>query len=232
MAGFSKGNNYLGALIENSADAQSNLYILEFSANAEQKGEEGINSITSDLQLRTKSFDWTPPSQDQYEVKFLTAKINRPTAFVKVTHNFSFTVRVDAQYDVYSKLLAQQKITFNPEQHWALNDINSDVAKNSLFDLKVNVATGSISSSAPTFNTLVGFNGCWITAIDPIAFKTGEPGPVEVKVTCAFKYLWDQWNRGEVGSTTTDWIGVTSKTDPNNMDLQNPEVNNKIGDLG
>ena len=206
MAGFSKDNNYLGALIENSADAQSNLYLLNITAGTGAP-DSGIKKITTDLQVRTKSFDWTPPSQDAYDVKFLTAKINRPTSFVKVTHNFSFTVRVDSQYEVYKALLAQQGITFNPEQHWALNDINSSSISTKLFNLRVSVIANAVTSSANDSKYLVGFEGCWITSIDPIAFKTGEPGPVEVKVSCAFKYLQDQWNP-EAPGDVSQWLGA------------------------
>jgi hypothetical protein len=202
MAGFSKDNSYLDALIENSADAQSNLYLLNIIAGTGLGEKEGIKDITEELQIRTESFDWTPPSQDQYEVKFLTAKINRPTAFVKVTHNFSFTVRVDAYYNVYKALLAQQNITFNPQEHRALNDINSDSIKTKLFDLKVSVITGATTSKQTSSKYLAGFEGCWITAIDPIAFKTGEPGPVKVKVSCAFKKLIDTNTQ-----QSADWLG-------------------------
>ena len=188
MTGFSSNSNYLDTLISNSADAQSNLYLLNITTE-KSAPEAGIDGIRDALRIRTESFDWTPPSQDAYDVKFLTAKINRPTSFVKVTHNFSFTVRVDSQYEVYKALLAQQKITFNPKQHWALNDINEVGDK--LFNLNVAVITGATTSYLSSFKYLVGFNGCWITAIEPIAFKTGEPGPVKVKVSCAFKKLKD-----------------------------------------
>jgi hypothetical protein len=188
MAGFSSSSGYLDTLISNSADAQSNLYLLNITTE-KSAPSDGIDKIRDDLRIRTESFDWTPPSQDAYDVKFLTAKINRPTSFVKVTHNFSFTVRVDSQYEVYKALLAQQKITFNPKQHWALNDINEVGDK--LFNLNVAVITGATTSYSSPFKYLVGFNGCWITAIEPIAFKTGEPGPVKVKISCAFKKLVD-----------------------------------------
>ncbi len=210
MAGFSKDNNYLGALIENSADAQSNLYLLNITAGTGLAAEEGIKDITQKLQIRTESFDWTPPSQDPYEVKFLTAKINRPTSFVKVTHNFSFTVRVDANYEVYKALLNQQKITFNPKGHWALNDINSSLISKKLFDLKVSVITGAVTNNVSESRNLVGFEGCWITAIEPIAFKTGEPGPVKVKVTCAFKKLIDTNVRQQ-----NSWLGYEGESGGN-----------------
>lgn len=206
MAGFSNKSTYLGALIENSADAQSNLYLLDITAGS-SASDTGIKKITTDLQVRTESFDWTPPSQDQYEVKFVTAKINRPTSFVKVTHNFSFTVRVDSQYEVYKALLAQQEITFDSRLHWALNDINK--VEGELFDLKVGVITGATTSFWSPSEYLVGFEGCWITAIEPIAFKTGEASPVKVKVSCAFKKLWDQWYQGSVDNTEK-WVGVES----------------------
>ena len=205
MAEFSNKSTYLGALIENSADAQSNLYLLDITAGS-SASDTGIKKITTDLQVRTESFDWTPPSQDQYEVKFVTAKINRPTSFVKVTHNFSFTVRVDSQYEVYKALLAQQEITFDSRMHWALNDINR--VEGELFDLKVGVIIGATTSFWSPSKYLVGFEGCWITAIEPIAFKTGEASPVKVKVSCSFKKLWDQWYQG--AANTGEWIGVGS----------------------
>lgn len=213
MTAFTHADSYLNALIANSADAQSNLYLLNFTVgNAGDKEFKNLAQDSSDFQVRAESFDWTPPSQDQYEVKFLTAKINRPKAFVKVTHNFSFNIRIDANYEVYKALLAQQKITFNPDQHWALNDINSVDGK--LFDLRVDIITGPITSNSVAqddVKSLVGFEGCWITAIDPIAFKTGDANPVKVKVSCSFKKLWDKWYQGEVNNTSANWLGVEKK---------------------
>lgn len=215
MAAFTYTDSYLNALIANSADAQSNLYLLNFTVGNAANGDfKTLAQNSSDFQVRTESFDWTPPSQDQYEVKFLTAKINRPKAFVKVTHNFSFNIRIDANYEVYKALLAQQKITFNPYLHWALNDINKVDGK--LFDLRVDIITGPVTSgnvAQDNVKSLVGFEGCWITAIDPIAFKTGDANPVKVKVSCSFKKLWDKWYQSEADNTTANWLGVEKKNE-------------------
>lgn len=205
MAGFDIKGSYLTQLVENSADALGNLYLVEFE-NSTSGGEdiEIPESMLPYVTVRTKEFSWSMPSQESYEIKFLTAKINRPKAFVKVDHSFSFTLRVDSYYNVYAYLLKYQKnTTFNPEEGWAHNNIED--IKDKLMNIQVSLLkrkeNSSISSKDLEQVKIAKFNHCWIESIDPISFKTGTADPVEIKVNMKFLELNDGWDESSTSTT-------------------------------
>lgn len=198
-------NTYLSNLIANSADAQSNLYMVRFNLPAIMNN--AINGLQDQLEavtVRTKNFNWAQPSQEPYEVKFLTAKINRPKAFIKVEHSFDFTMRVDNYYNTYKAILYLQKHTnFNPEEGWALNDITG--LENYLFDASVFVIDRAVAQNKvedTDYTRLVKFEKCWVDSIDPISFKNGDSNPVEIKVNCKFLYLDNSLDREASNSSS------------------------------
>ena len=210
---FSAGNpnTYLSNLIANSADAQSNLYMVRFNLPAIMNNAiDGLQDQLDAVTVRTKNFNWSQPSQEPYEVKFLTAKINKPKAFVKVEHSFDFTMRVDNYYNTYKAILYLQKhVNFNPEEGWALNDISG--LENYLFDTSVFVINGAVALNkvgSGDYTQLVKFEKCWVDSIDPISFKNGDSNPVEIKVNCKFLYL----NRG-LNSQDANSSSVSSEED-------------------
>lgn len=203
MANFSMENVYLGQLLNQSADAQGNLYLLEFTGGKKSEIGEG----NTNLSVRTSKFNWSMPEQESYQVKFLTAKIDRPKAKVKLDRKFTFGIRVDANYEIYKKLLKQEKLTFSPEENWATNDIKKAYDEAKLFDLKVKVIVGSINSSTITEKDLCAFEGCYITEIKPLAYKQDSTDPLVVEVSCNYLYLRDVFNKG-VG--TYDFIGSST----------------------
>lgn len=206
MAGFDITGSYLSSLVEESADAQGNLYCISFVGGS----KSAINSLSANnskaLSIRTKSFNWKMPEQEPYEIKFLTIKINRPKAKVKIDRSFDFTVRVDANYELYKVLLKQEKLTFSPGEHWATNDICKAEEDGKLFSVTVNVTKGTINSSKIEEGCLCKLDGCYITSIVPLAFKQGSSDPLEVKVNCKYLYLNDAFYNKDT-SSSSKYIG-------------------------
>lgn len=182
---LSTTNNYLQSLISAGADAQSNLYLVKFTG-----GE--LTNVNQDLMVRCTGF--TPPtiSQNSYPVKFLTATIDRPTAKVEVTRRFSLTFRVDANYKAYKAILKQQSVTSNMAQSFVATDIQSLSKNNKLFTVKVEAVDEGVTDATNISSTnLFKFDKCWITAITPPSYTTGDATAAEVTVNISFLTMED-----------------------------------------
>lgn len=207
MAGFNINNLYLDTLIKESADSQGNLYLIGFSGGDKSAFKNSLSGDkANEMSIRTKNFNWKMPEQEAYEIKFLTVKIDRPKAKVKVDRSFDFTLRVDAYYKMYEYLLAQEKLTFSPGKNWATNDIKKAYDDGKLFDTTVNVAKGTINGDSIDEGILCKLEGCYITSIAPLSFKQGSSDPLEVKVNCKYLYLNDALYSRDTASSTT-YIG-------------------------
>ncbi len=205
-------NNYINTLVSASADAQSNLYELEFSGVL-----DSLSKVNSSLKVRCNKF--TPPEiqQESYDVKFVTATIPRPRAMTKVTRNFTLEFRVDANYTAYKALLAQFNGTFRPTTSFATNDINLFKDANALFNTKVSVINEGLLNEAPSTSTIFQFDDCWISNITPIAYKTGTADPATVTMTINFLQMYDYL-------TDSDFLKEEEKgkapKKPNNLNTQ------------
>lgn len=206
MAGFDIENLYLETLIEESADSQGNLYLIGFSGGEKSEFKSLKDDKANEMSIRTKNFNWKMPEQEAYEIKFLTVKIDRPKAKVKIDRSFDFTLRVDAYYEVYRNLLAQEKLTFSPGKNWATNDIKTAYDDHKLFDTTVNVVKGTINGDSIEEGGLCKLEGCYITSIAPLSFKQGSSDPLEVKVNCKYLYLNDAFYNRDTDSSIT-YIG-------------------------
>lgn len=207
MAGFNIQDLYLDTLIEESADSQGNLYLIGFSGGDKSEFNSLSEAETKEMSIRTKNFNWKMPEQEAYEIKFLTVKIDRPKAKVKIDRSFDFTLRVDAYYKVYKNLLAQEKLTFSPGKNWATNDIEKACSDGKLFDTTVHVVKGTINGDTITEGILCKLGGCYITSIAPLSFKQGSSDPLEVKVNCKYLYLNDAFYSRDTTTSSTSYIG-------------------------
>lgn len=210
---LNNANNYINTLVSASADAQSNLYELEFS------GIGNLEDVNEFLKVRCNKF--TPPEiqQESYDVKFVTATIPRPRAMTKVTRNFTLEFRVDANYTVYKALLAQFNTTFMPTMSFAANDINFFKEAERLFKVKVYVINDALlnNSISTSVSPIFQFDNCWISNITPIAYKTGTADPATVTMTVNFLQMHDYL-------TDSDFLKEEEKgkapKKPNNLNTQ------------
>ena len=190
---LSDTNNYLQTLINNADDAHSNLYIAKFSGH---KGKTAISADGEDaLTIRCDGF--TPPATDQsaYSVSFMNQTIERPVAKVNVTRNFSLTFRVDANYQAFSTLLAQQQILFNPAKGYTATSINRFYDNDNLFDVSLSVS-GAMVDTSPVFTELNKYLGCWISKISPISYSSSDSQAATVTITVNYLVLKDLHSGG------------------------------------
>ena len=175
-------NNFIESLVGASSDAQGNLYEISFTGG-------NLSDVSESLKIRVDNF--TPPetSQKSYQVKYLTATIDRPASQVDVSRSFSLDFRVDANYTVYKALISQQKITFNPSHNFAAIDI--DALKDSLFTTTVKAVNEGVTKEDMETTTLFKFYKCWISSITPLSFKTGSSDPITVSITINFLKMED-----------------------------------------
>lgn len=184
---ITQSNSYLSSLCDAGADTYGNLYAVDFTFHENSPNAINNAELSNHLTVRTNGF--TPPevNHESYEVKFINTKIPRPAAKVKVTHEFSLEIRVDANYDVYKALLSQQSVTFNAKRSYTATDIIA--LKDSLFDVNVRVINQSITDeNTGDTQDMFKFEYCWISSIDPLQFDYNSTDPQTVKVTC--KYLF------------------------------------------
>lgn len=181
---LNNNNNFIESLISASSDAQGNLYEVSFTGG-------NLTDENNSLKIRVDNF--TPPetSQKNYQVKYLTASIDRPAAQVTTAKNFSLDFRVDANYNAYKALLKQQKLTFNPSHNFAAIDINSLAESNKLFSVTVNAVNEGVTTEEVETTTLFKFDRCWITSIAPLSFKVGSSDPITVSITINFLGMTD-----------------------------------------
>ena len=61
----------------------------------------------------------------------MNATVDRPNAKVELNRQFDITFRVDSNYEVYKKLILQEKSTFDPSVGYTATNIDD---KENLFD--------------------------------------------------------------------------------------------------
>lgn len=181
---LTNSNNYLQSLISAGADALNNLYIVSFDGGH-------LTEVDNALKVRCTGFTAPAITHDSYTVRFVNAFIDRPTAKVNVTRNFTLTFRVDANFEAYKALLEQEKVTFNPTQSFTATDINTLKENNRLFNVTVDVVNQGINSETIETTTLYRFRNCWITNIPSINYSTETAAAATITVSISFLEMED-----------------------------------------
>ena len=141
--------NYLSDLINLGADAQSNLYELTFTG-----GEfSGYTALT----IRNAGITLPERKQGTHDVKYLTTSVTLPAASYEETKTATITFRLDQNYDVYKKLLNQQKKVYAPSLSYA-----NPSAANATFDINVAAIT---NIAAKTKIDMYKLENCYIKKV-------------------------------------------------------------------
>ena len=141
--------NYLSDLINLGADAQSNLYELTFSG--------GEFDESTALTIRNAGITLPERKQGTHDVKYLTTSVTLPAASYEETKTATITFRLDQNYDVYKKLLNQQKKVYAPSLSYA-----NPSATNATFDINVAAIT---DISAKTKIDMYKLENCYIKKV-------------------------------------------------------------------
>lgn len=193
--------NALSSLISTGNDAQSNLYEVIFEGGY-------LTDINTALSLRCKGFTPNLPSQQTYQVKYVTASIDRPVAKITLDRSFSLDFRLDDYWDVYKALLKQQNLTMNAQKSYVSIDLNELKSQMKLFNVYVNLLDKLDEDSEGVVRRLFNFKDCWIEEISTSQFTTSSSDVITA--TCKIRYLeMEDWQSG-LKSTNANETGHTS----------------------
>lgn len=205
---LNQSDNYVTTLLEHSSDAQNNLYYVKFTG--------GTLPTDETLTIRCSGFSLPETSQETYSVRFMNAYVNRPKPKVSLERTFTFSFRIDSQYDIYKTLLKQEKKTFDPYVGYTSSSISDKAENNDLFMVTVYLAkeggdstnTGNTSTFAEAFV----FKNCWISSVSNVAFKHTSSDPLIAEVTVNYVYFEDKLNDATNSAFSPKGIGEPTQS--------------------
>ncbi len=182
--------NYLSDLINLGADAQSNLYELTFTG-----GEfSGYTALT----IRNAGITLPERKQGTHDVKYLTTSVTLPAASYEETKTATITFRLDQNYDVYNKLLNQQKKVYAPSLSYA-----NPSATNATFDINVAAIT---DISAKTKIDMYKLENCYIKKVKldtNFSYDNATPMTVSMDIWYQKRKDWAYETPAPASSTST-----------------------------
>lgn len=182
--------NYLSDLINLGADAQSNLYELTFTG-----GEfSGYTALT----IRNAGITLPERKQGTHDVKYLTTSVTLPAASYEETKTATITFRLDQNYDVYKKLLNQQKKVYAPSLSYA-----NPSATNATFDINVAAIT---DISAKTKIDMYKLENCYIKTVKldtSFSYDNATPMTVSMDIWYQKRKDWAYETPASASSATT-----------------------------
>ena len=189
--------NPVAKMIANmSADAASNMYNCEFEFPA---ALGSMSELQTEMKYRvTGNIAPITASAKTYDVEFMGASYKRIAAGTQMTHEITFSIRMDARWNCYTALKAWQSIHANPNTFGSavLSD-NLEAANGKMkvyalaqsIDATSNWDTGvdGADSFEATDHLLWTYNQLRITEVGEPSFKTGNNGgQIECKCKAIF----------------------------------------------
>lgn len=192
------GNNetYLSDLISLGADAQSNLYELTFTG-----GEfDGDTSLT----IRNAGITLPERKQGVHEVNYLTTSLTLPAATYEETKTATIQFRLDQNYEVYKKLLKQQKKMYGPSTSYA------NPSANAAFTIEVAAVTNPATMATVKMYKL---SNCYIKKVKqdtPFSYDNSTPMTVSMEIWYQKREDWAYSTTTTSGGTSAGAGGATS----------------------
>lgn len=188
---------YVQALIDAGADAQTNLFYLQFISNT----EKGFISSDLSTMYTVRATQLTLPTftHSSKENNFFTTSMTVPVAEITGDKQFSITFRIDSNYRLYQELLRQQAVTSIPNLAYAATELSEEYdaimsnGADSNYGFKVRIyglnhgvsnakyetpleGSGGFkpgpggNSSVGGYQLLYEFRYCWIEKLSPLKF--------------------------------------------------------------
>ena len=162
-----ENTNYLSDLINLGADAQANLYELKFYGG-------GFSSST-DITIRNAGISLPERKQATHDVNYLTTSATLPGASYEDAKTVSITFRLDQNYNIYKKLLEQQKKVYGPSTSYA-----NASAGNATFTIVVFAITSQSPNSTSSV-AMYTLKNCYIKAVKQnTAFSYDNSEPITI----------------------------------------------------
>lgn len=211
MSLLTANKNYLSTLIQAGEDAMTNLYYLEFEGVGFSTPTYGSDNKTvtkwdgADHKFTVRCEQFTPPQMPEHKtntVHFLTDSEDIPTTGFDFTKQLQFTFRLDANYELYRRLLLAEKEILNANnssaQAYAAKSLLGSKPKDMGFTIKAYVASssdpnaedkdfGSMDSATKEgWHKAYQFDYCWIKTITPPSFSYEGQDAQTIGVTVIF----------------------------------------------
>lgn len=205
---------YIQALIDAGADAQTNLFYLQFLSNT----ENGFIDSTLSTMYTVRASQLTLPSftHTSKENNFFTTSMKVPVAEITGDKQLSITFRVDSNYKLYKELLKQQSVTSIPNFAYAATELSEEQGAltqngqdyNFGFKLRIYTLPHGVSNQvyeAPLageggfipgtgYRMIYEFRYCWIEKISPLKFDFNTADKQTVQCDINFMDFSDPQN--------------------------------------
>ena len=190
-------------IYNNEDDAFQNLFDIRFEENLDFDSEgffqrAGFKSLEyGKVLLRVNSFEIPSVELNTYEIHHKTAKISRPNAKVEMPTEFSFNVRVDRNYGIYTDFCKWRNLIGNIQ-----TGLRHDLHKN-LADIVVNACqvTGEANEEVQGTGQW-RFKGCYVLSVGGVSLDASSGDPIEVEVKFGF-LGYDDWFSDETPERST-----------------------------
>ena len=194
MALAGSTTTYIDDLIGQGPDALSNLYYIEFEG-----GEFKDSTTVQKLKVRAGDFKAPAFSQTTDKKNFMTVSVDMPKPEIQGDKKLSFTFRVDENFEIYQKLVAQKRKTSISNLGYVNPYVNREENN---FAVKVYAYIEGISRSNAAgigvdysnYKLLYKFYNCWIRTLDGLTFTYDNSTPLTVKVEISFQKFDDPEN--------------------------------------
>ena len=178
-----ENTNYLSDLINLGADAQANLYELKFYG--------GIFSSDTDITIRNAGIALPERKQGTHDVNYLTTSVTLPGASYEDAKTVSITFRLDQNYNIYKKLLEQQKKVYGPSTSYA-----NASARDATFNISVYAITDQSSNGISEVG-MYRLKNCYIKAVKQnTAFSYDNSEPITITADIGYQQRED-WSYKE-----------------------------------
>lgn len=188
-------SNNIDSIFSFGADALANMY------------EVAVVVLPEDLKKNTKldlassgriqSINIPGISVESYDRHYKTQVISIPNGKIAQSKEFSFSLRIDKNFEFYELLTAWGNLANSAGKLMWLGDQNhylgEIIVKRCGNNLKI-VETGK--------NTGWHFHGVWIKSIADISFEWSSGDPLEVEVTCSYSY-WENISSDKIQTSAT-----------------------------
>jgi hypothetical protein len=145
-------------------------------------------ALSDQMKVRVKGFTAPVPIQKTYDVNWKTVSVKRPATKLDLDRTIEFTFRLDAYYDIYTKLLTWQSLTSVGAAGYATSDLTNktgSIEVKALASPILSMDSVGIDPDKPisgeTEEVLKWvFEDAWIESLTLSAFNADDAEPVEV----------------------------------------------------
>lgn len=186
-------NSFLTQLIQESADAQNNLYKATFSFSVvvvrgitDKKVKEILDGNGTSLSVRLTKFNSPARSVQTVSLPFQNINMNIPVVSSNLENKISLSFRVDDNYNLYK--LLRECLPLKSTGEWNSKGETSDFKKLQWSSIRVDAFKGGNSEYLTQNKGVVSwkFLNCRLLSLPSLSYSYNSPSTLEI--SCDFTY--------------------------------------------